>query len=209
MPQRIFQTVLNPEALKGKSKARPLMSLIEDVYAALDWKVTSEPGALKCYIMQSSRSLINWFRLQHFVSIGCADLLGEEQRNSYRLLFDWWTAAYGRPSTPPLYCSQLQSLVHQNPRFKRFTDEYEELWICIQSSFSETLSDLQSREAGHSDYDKALYRLFMAEFADFRTCIDEASEDYSSLRAQRIQCGNRSLLPASLVALFANKPLEF
>lgn len=147
MPQRIFETVLNPEALKGKSKARPLMSLMEDVYAPLDWKVTSKPGALKCYIMQTSRSLINWFRLQHFVSIGHADLLGEEQRNSYQLLFDWWTATSDRPSTPLLYCSQLQFLVHQNPRLKRFTDRYKELWICIQSNLSETLSDMQSREA--------------------------------------------------------------
>lgn len=192
MPQRIFEPVLNPEALKGRPKARPLMSLVEDVYAPLDWKVTSEPSDSKCYIMQRSRPLINWFRLQHFVSIGFADLLGEEQRNSYRLLFDWWTAAYGRPSTPLSYCSQLQSLVHQNPRFRHFIDEYEELWICIQNSFPETLSDMQSGEAGHSDYDKALYRLFMAEFADFRTCINEASEDYSSLRAHRIQAAREA-----------------
>ncbi|UKZ66188.1 uncharacterized protein TrAtP1_007364 [Trichoderma atroviride] len=142
--------------------------------------------------MQTSRSLINWFRLQHLVFIGWADLLGEEQRNSYRLLFDWWTAASDRHSTPLSYCSQLQSLVHQNPRSKRFTDDYEELWICIQNSLLETLSDLQSREAGHSDYDKALYQLFMAEFADFRTCIDEAREDYSLLRAQRIHAAREA-----------------
>lgn len=187
MPQRIFERVLNLELVKSKSKARSLMSFVEDVYLPVKWEVTSKPADVECYIMQTIRSLINWFRLQHLVSIGHADLLGEEQRNSYRLLFDWWITAYDPPSVPLLYCSQLQSLVQQNPRFKHFIDEYEELWICIRNHYTGKLSTSQSREARESDYDNALYRFFKAEFGDFRTYIDEASEDYSLLRTYRIR----------------------
>lgn len=124
------------------------MSFVEDGYVSVDWMVASKPEAVESWVVQRIRSLTNWFRLQHFVSDGYADLLGEEQRNSYRLLFDWWTAAYDRPATSLLYCSQLESVIHQNPRFKRYEDEYKELWICIQKHYSVTLSRLQPRDTG-------------------------------------------------------------
>ncbi|UKZ93075.1 uncharacterized protein TrAFT101_008007 [Trichoderma asperellum] len=223
MPQRIFERTSNLEPLKTQSKARSLMSFVEDGYVSVDWMVASKPEAVESWVVQRIRSLTNWFRLQHFVSDGYADLLGEEQRNSYRLLFDWWTAAYDRPATSLLYCSQLESVIHQNPRFKRYEDEYKELWICIQKHYSVTLSRLQPRDTGldgwgrnkeiglrnsalndlewfrsnqivpiHSDYNEALYQLFLIEFSDFRICIDEANEDRSALRIHRIHAAKEA-----------------
>lgn len=115
-------------------------------------------------------------------------------RYSYRLLFDWWTAAYDRPTTSLLYCSQLESINYRNPRFDSFVDEYKELWICIQH-YSETFSCLQLENSEcntDSNYNDALYQLFTTEFADFRICMNEASKYHSLLRIHRIDAARET-----------------
>ncbi|KAL6904018.1 hypothetical protein GGI43DRAFT_421509 [Trichoderma evansii] len=209
MPQKIFERILDPEHLKTESKPHPPVAFIESCYGPVDCDTaiaalgSGEKGPV---IVQWIRQLTSWFRLQHMVSDGHANLLGEEQRNSYRLLFDWWTAAYDLPIVPIFQFSQLQLMLWEHPQFD-FADEHPELLKCIVKHYNvfHYYSRYRKAKGGFdSDYNKTLNQLFKAEFSDVSVRINENNVGYSILNILRREAAREAYYQQA--SLHCSKP---
>jgi hypothetical protein len=182
MPQKIFQRILDPECLKADSTPRPLVAFVESCYGPVDCDAAiaalgSEGKAP--YMVQHIRSLTNWFRLQHMVSDDYAHLLREEQRNSYRLLFDWWTAAYDLPIVALVLFAELRIMLQEYPQFD-LVNEHNELVKCAEKHYNEFHYYSRHNKAlggFESDYNKALTLLFKGEFTNTYDRISENKDN--------------------------------
>lgn len=98
----MFNCKLKFKRLQDESPVRPLGQIAEDCFG---------PAEVEGIRFDVIRALTNFYRLQFLVSMVDVDrIFSWEQRYSYQLLFDWWTAAFQDPSVPFQYFKTLFSL---------------------------------------------------------------------------------------------------
>lgn len=129
---------IDRNTLTQRSLTRSLGRFVEDMYDPVPevqrLNVCEEEVNDRDFI----RGFTNWYRLQFFYSHSTGDsffngIMSQDQKNSYLLLFDWWTAAFQHPSVPIAY---LFLAVQAAPTLAKedkagILGSHPELWGCM------------------------------------------------------------------------------
>ncbi|KAI1448784.1 hypothetical protein F5Y02DRAFT_430623 [Annulohypoxylon stygium] len=192
----VFSTPAIPlPTLRSYRPEIPLGRLVELIYDGEPYPESTDPAI---------RALMNWYRLQFVFSSGDADFfITWDQRYTYHLLFDWWTAAFDDPKAPRAYA---EILIAQSPILKKqveekyFVGKHRDLWECIGQHFGllpRLPPDFSLNEKDLSEYDKALWELFLTEFFrgdvydDYNIDFIKSARQQAAFTAYHRQAGMR------------------
>lgn len=178
----MFDCNLEFELLQNKSPTRSLGQVAEDCFG---------PAEVEGVNFEVIRALTNFYRLQYLVYLPIAvvdKIFSWEQRHSYQLLFDWWTAAFQDSSVPLRYFERFlgcSSIIAQTLK-TTLSETRPDLFICI-GLHTDALMPAHSRvtkELDESPYNSALCALFIHEFLSAQT-YNWQREDPSTLSSLR------------------------
>lgn len=176
----MFNCHLEFNRLQDESPTRSLGLVAEDCFG---------PAEMEGVKLEVIRALTNFYRLQYLVSHMTAHvdrIFSWEQRYSYQLLFDWWTAAFQDPAVPLRY---FYMVLAQSPIIVRelettLIQTRPELFACI-SIHMNALQPGHSRmttELDESEYNNIMWALFIQEFIFSRAYNRQEENPSMSLR---------------------------
>ncbi|KAI0146487.1 hypothetical protein BJ166DRAFT_65726 [Pestalotiopsis sp. NC0098] len=201
------------QSLKVQSPENSLGRLVEDICGTPASNSSSNTIADNII-----RGLTNWYRLQGLFWTGIVErFIAWDQRYSYQLIFDWWTATIDDPEVP---AASLAALIGGSKSLKTQVKSeiavHGELLLCIQETyamlgFHGSTSPPSVSWPEYSDYNKALWKLFIYEFANPGTYDAAADPGGSIMRSIRrdaaikaycrqasLQCSNTPSQPTRL-----------
>lgn len=170
------------EWLQNKSPTRSLGQVAEDCFS---------PAEVEGIKFEVIRGLTNFYRLQYLVYLPTVDvdkIFSWEQRHSYQLLFDWWTAAFQDDSVPLQYFRQFlaRSPIITQTLTTTLSETRPDLFNCIDLH-TDALMHAHSpgpSKVDNSSYNSALSALFIHEFLSAQT-YNRQRGDQSTLSSLR------------------------